>query len=233
MFKFIAAQYLKAFFQSGAVQIGTLHDFRTREGMGALGDRSDGSVQAVLNTNLPTSSWTPNQKAWANGIIKVSGGKQIHIRGMTLQHSYPNVFAFCGARAMTPGVISSMLADGQDECYLIKDEEGFMRAIAAELNNNGFDVTRFSARDITYHARGGADIVPFVPPSPFDKPAGVPGRPNCFADQNERRFAWWCSPAVPEPLNSEGDKKIVVHVPGALRFVQRIPRRKWETLCQE
>lgn len=235
MFKFTKRRYLNRFFLNGEVQIGTLHDFRTREMQGALGDALDGTRHATINQNGLPHEWPEHAQAWNNAVGAIGGFavRDMQVRQATVISPYPNVFAFCASRAITPNVIKSMETDQLDECYRIFDEDAFMEIVAYALTRAGFGVSSFEKRDVVYSpVHADAAQTPYIPPTPFDKPTGTPEDPSLFERQNERRYIWRCRKPVPDIVGPNGAKTIIIHIPQAHEFVTHIPRDKWESWCE-
>jgi len=122
----------------GTVKVGTLHDFRKQEALGAeIGDSGEGTrllTRENTYADIPAIEASPV----LSSIWKIEpGATNIHIIGgaFSVQETYSDSYVYCVSH--TPSE-AAMRKSGYDACVRIDDPEGFFGELTQEL----YDVRR-------------------------------------------------------------------------------------------
>ena len=225
---FTESQFIQGFLESGIIQIGTLSDFREREGEGAIGDFFDGTRAAEVTYNGLLSRAPKKTNSWLNGaaqpfIVQKPGTDEapITLEHVHLIYGHADGFAWCGTRFLTVDTVRAMRQEGKDRCVEILDEDGFLKAVTQGLEANGANIGESRVDNVQYHpVQANAEDAFYEGVSPFDKRSGKPGQPHAFSLQNERRMFW-------ESMDQTPLKPTIIEVPGVTKYIREIPQTDW------
>jgi hypothetical protein len=214
LFKYLPKKYLKAFFRTGALKLGTLYEYRKVEEYGAvIGDKDEGlhktelflpgGGQIDLATASPEAEFfrkhvlRPDQRNSKVKIILAEGAKLI------AHSNSPDLYIYCMTSEFNADVMSQF---GCDSCLEILRPRDFFRAISKRVSNSirfdGYGPVHYGSKST--HYRLPHSLHPAIT------------KEEHFSYQKECRAIWIPKDGTPTPLFldvPDARKHCRIHVP--------------------
>ncbi|KQN56539.1 hypothetical protein ASE99_11040 [Serratia sp. Leaf51] len=140
LYKFLPSKYMDSFFETGCLQLGTIHDFKdVVRHIASRGDVREGQhiVKRVIDKQLIITE-NSNEPIASEIYIAKSGGKIIVGAGtkLTLKRSTPDSFIFCTSNKFSEELFLRWNEEDRekDSCYVIHNPTAFASSISRAIN---------------------------------------------------------------------------------------------------
>jgi hypothetical protein len=192
LYKFVEKRWHDAFFETGSLRIGTVHQFRDTVAHGVVrGDENEGR-HLVTRRDIKGIVVTPNEPLVSEILPP---GSLVANMDFSVQRVAADAFIFCTANKFREALFKQWFErERTDSCYVIFDVDGFRRAVATALG------ARITDKHFVEHCIYVGSETNYKAPHSTAWPGIV--KANGFEWQAEARFVWEAKAVQPvEPAN--------------------------------
>jgi hypothetical protein len=199
IYKYMRSEHMSAALTEGLFRIGTLHEFRDTERLGAvIGDESEGKRSSTFTPEnsqefdlLSDDPRAIHARKVFKGWDQFAPGSTIRVRmeprsSLELIEDSPDLYVFCASTRFDPGTMAEF---GYDSCLRIANPAAFIRALSRSMEPYA---NYFAAGEIHYGRRK----------DDFRQFRGFHAaflKPEIYSAQREYRAAWVSRQSMLEP----------------------------------